>query len=144
MKPEELFDEWLEGAIQRDKQIEAHAVHLPVADVLSVHSRGKVDFGGSELQSAGTHPVALTEHRPGDKYGWWRLNEGCYIVKFNERLNEGAPAMLLVSNDRLLGCGCAIVPAVCTAGEIRSVLIVPACGANIKQNARIALLCPLG
>ncbi|MCK4282682.1 MAG: dCTP deaminase [Candidatus Brocadiae bacterium] len=143
MRPGELFDDWLEGGIHRDKQVDAHGVHLTVAEVLAAHSRGRIDFGGSELQPSSTHPVELTDHSPGDKYAWWRLDEGSYIVRFNESLKEGAPPMLLVGNERLLSCGCAVAPALCTGGEIRSVLTVPKCGVSIKQNARIALLRPL-
>lgn len=139
MQPEELFDNWLEGTVHRDKQVDAHGVHLTVAEVLSTHSRGRIDFGGSELRPSSTHPVEPTEQRPGDKYAWWRLDEGSYIVRFNETLKEGAPPMLLVANERLLRCGCALAAVVCARGELRSVLTVPASGVNIKQNARIAL-----
>ena len=143
MQPGELFDDWLEGSVHRDKQVDAHGVHLTVAEVLAAHSRGNVDFGGSELKPSSTHPVEATEHKPGDKYAWWRLDEGSYVVRFNEGLKEGAPPMLLLSSDRLLSCGCAVAAAVCTGGEIRSVLTVPKAGVRIKQNARIALLRPL-
>jgi hypothetical protein len=143
MKSEEIFEQWLENAVQRDKQVDARGVHLTVAEVLSGHSRGRVDFGGSELQPASTHPVEPAEHKPSDRYAWWRLDGGTYIVRFNERLKEGAPPMLLVSSEGLLACGCGVAPTICAAGEVRSVLTVPSWGVSIKQNARIALLRPL-
>ncbi|MHC4592129.1 MAG: dCTP deaminase/dUTPase family protein [Planctomycetota bacterium] len=139
----EVFDSWLEGAVHRDKQVDSHGVHLTVAEVLTTHSRGKLDFGGSELRPAGTHPLQPAEHTPGDRFAWWRLDEGSYVVRFNEALKEGAPPTLLTASERLLSCGCTLAPTICTGGEIRSVLRVPKCGANIKQNARIALLRPL-
>jgi hypothetical protein len=144
MEPAELFNDWLENTTHAGKQVDAHGVHLTVAEVLTVHSKGKVDFGGSEFKPASTHPVEFFERSPGDRFSWWRLDAGSYIVRFNERLKEGAPPMLLTSNEHLLSCACAVAPAVCTAGEIRSVLTVPAIGLHVKQNARIALLRPLG
>ncbi|MCK4374162.1 MAG: dCTP deaminase [Candidatus Brocadiae bacterium] len=143
MGPDELFDKWLEGTVYRDKQVDAQGVHLTVAEVLTAHSRGRIDFGGSELRPAATHPLEITEQKPGDQYGWWRLGAGAYVVRFNEKLKDGAGPTLLTANERLLSCGCALSATVCTGGEIRSVLTVPACGVNIKQNARIALLRPL-
>ena len=140
MQPAELFESWLEGTVQAAKQVDAHGVHLTVAEVLSAHVRGRIDFGGSELEPAGTHPLEPTDRRPGDKYAWWRLEPGAYIVRFNETIKDGAPPLLLTANDRLLSCGCALSAGVCGPGKVASVLSVPACGANIKQNARIALL----
>ncbi len=143
MTPEELFDNWLEKTVYRDKQVDAAGVHLTVGEIHSAHTRGRLDFGGSELKPCGTHPVELTERTPGDQYAWWRLEEGTYVVRFNETLKEGAPPSLLVGSRRLLACGCAVAATVCTGGEMRSVLTVPGCGVHIKQNARIALLRPL-
>ena len=140
MEPEELFDNWLEGTIHRDSQVDAHGVHLTVAEILSPHSRGRIDFGGKELKACSLHPLELSEHSPGDRYGWWRMEGGGYVVRFNETLKAGAPPVLLVSNQRLLSCGCSVAPAIFTGGEIRSVLTVPGTGAAIKQNSRIALL----
>jgi len=143
MKPEELFDQWLEQAVQRERQVDGRGVHLTVAELLVGHSRGRLDFGGSEFQPAPTHPIEPSERKPTDKFAWWRLDPGTYVVRFNERLKPGAPPALLVANEQLLSCGCTLAPTVCGPGEIRSVLTVPSWGANIKQNARLALLRPL-
>lgn len=142
MRAEELFDQWLENAVQRDKQVDARGVHLTVAEVLTGHLRGRVDFGGSELEPAATHPLEPGERTPRDRLPWWRLDAGAYVVRFNERLKQGAPPMLLVASERLLSAGCTVGPTVCGAGEIRTVLAVPSWGVSIKQNARIALLRP--
>jgi len=140
MRPEQMFDEYLDGTVQKDHQVDEHGVHLTVAEVLTMHGRGSLDFGGSEMKAAGTHPLEPLEHKPGEKYGWWRLDGGTYIVRFNERIKDGAPPMLLVSNQRLLSCGCGLAAACVGPGELRSVLTVPQVGVRIKENARIALL----
>ncbi len=136
----ELFDKWLEGTVHRSTQVNPDGVHLTVAEVLRIHSRGRLDFGGSELKAAATHSLSTSEHMPGERYAWWRLDEGDYIVRFNERIKEGAPPMLIVSHPRLLECGCRIAGGVFGAGEIRSVLSVPEAGVHLKENARIAVL----
>ena len=76
MEPAELFSEWLENTTHAGKQVDAHGVHLTVAEVLTVHSKGKVDFGGSEFKPASTHPVEFFERSPGDRFSWWRLDGG--------------------------------------------------------------------
>ena len=139
----ELFDKWLEGAVNRDKQVDPRGVFLTVAEVLSAHGMGRLDFGGSECQEAGFHPLQAMERSPSDRYAWWRLEAGNYGVRFSEKLKDGAPACLLVGSERLLACGCALSAAICGAGVLRSQIIVPPCGVRIKQNARIALLRPL-
>ncbi len=143
MEPEELFDQWLEGTVYKDRQVDPRGVHLTVGKVLRMHSRGHVDFGGDEMRSAKVHPLETTEHTPGDQYAWWRLEEGTYLILFNERLKDGAPPVLLVPNVRLVTCGCSLDATLPEPGEISTVLQVPKNGVNIKENARIALLRPL-
>ncbi len=143
MEPEELFDEWVEGTTHRDNQVDEHGVHLTVAAVHSPYSRGKIDFGGSELAPTSARALETSPKTPGDRYGWWRLSEGIYVVEFNETLREGAPPALLVSNQRLLNCGSALASAIFTSGEMRTLLTVGEEGIDIKENARIALLRPL-
>ena len=120
--------------------VDARGVHLTAGHILWPRSRGHIDFGGSEMEPAGTHPVDPQPQNPGDEYAWWRLGEGEYIVRFNERIKEGAPALLLTANERLVSCGCGLTATVCGPGQVESMLAVPACGVSIKQNARIALL----
>lgn len=139
----EVFDKWLEGTIHRETQVCADGVHLTVDEISRIHTRGRLDFGGSELKEAATHPIELTEHMPGERYAWWRLNEGDYLVRFNERIKEGASPMLLVSNQRLLRCGCRLGSTIVGEGDISSVLSVPEAGIHIKENARIAVLRPM-
>ena len=140
MKPDKVFDEVLEGAVDKATQVDGRGVHLTVAEVMPMHGRGDVDFGGSEMKAAHANPLEPIERKPGDRYAWWRLEAGIYIVRFNEKIKDGAQPMLLVSSERLLSCGAQIAATIVGPGEIRSVLQVPHVGLRIKQNARIALL----
>ncbi|KPK63055.1 MAG: hypothetical protein AMK73_05415, partial [Planctomycetes bacterium SM23_32] len=125
MTPEELFDDCLEGTVYRDKQVDAHGVHLTARDVRRLDAAGRIDFGGSELAPCATQAIQPQKAGPDDEYGWWRLEGGTYLVVFNERLKEGAPPTLLTPNARLLSCGCSVAPLVCRPGELRSLLTVP-------------------
>jgi hypothetical protein len=142
MEPGELLDEWLTGTINRRSQLDARGVYLTVGEIHAIHMKGRLDFGGSEFKPAGTHGLDVMERSPTDKYGWWRLEGGTYQVRFNEKLKDGCPAMLMVAADRLLECGCQLTACVVGTGVLQSTLAVPPCGVNIKQNARIALLHP--
>ena len=140
MRPDKIFDELLEGTVSKATQVDERGVHLTIAEVMPMHGRGDVDFGGSEMRPAHANPLEPVERKPGDQFAWWRLEAGTYIIRFNEKLKEGAPPMLLVINDRLLSCGGHVAVAMVGPGEIRTVLQVPQVGLRIKQNARIALL----
>jgi hypothetical protein len=135
-----VFDELLAGTISRSHQVDKRGVHLTVAEVIPMHGRGDVDFAGSEMKPARGNPAEPIEHMPGDPHGWWRLDAGTYLVRFNEKLKDGAPPMMLIANDRLLACGCSLAAACVGPGELRSVMTVPHVGLRIKQNARIGLL----
>ena len=143
MKPQELLANWIEGATHGDRQVDARGVHLTVAEIMTAHSRGKLDYGGTEFAPASSHSIMPLTSGPAEKYGWWRLDEGCYMVRFNERLKVGAPPSIVVADQHLAHCNCTLTPAIVTEGEIRSTLIVSPAGASIKQFAQIALLWPL-
>ncbi|MFW6189281.1 MAG: hypothetical protein ACOC7T_02520 [Planctomycetota bacterium] len=140
MKPERVFEEQLEGTVHKETQVDEHGVHLTVGNISKTHAHGDLDFGGSEMKECKLHEVEPLEQQPGDRYAWWRLEEGRYVVEFNERIKDGSPCMLVVSNDRLLNCGCSIAATAAGPGPVRTVLDVPGCGVRIKENARIALL----
>ncbi|MFO8006807.1 MAG: dCTP deaminase [Candidatus Brocadiia bacterium] len=144
MEPGELFDEWLEDAVYRDKQVDRDGVHLTVGQVSRLEARGSIDFGGGELEQAPATAIEPVKRDPADDYGWWNLRPGAYVVTFNESVRDGAPPLLLVTNNRLLSCGCAIAPIVLSGGRVRSVLTVADHGVAIKENARAALLRPVG
>jgi hypothetical protein len=140
MKPDKIFDELLEGALDKAAQVDERGVNLTIAEVMPMHGRGDVDFGGSEMRPARGNPLEPVERKPGDKYAWWRLEAGTYLIRFNEKIKDGAPPLLLMSNERLLSCGCSVAAAMVGPGDIRTVLHVPHVGLRMKQNARIAML----
>lgn len=143
MEPEELFDQFLEDTVYKDKQVGPLGVHITVDVVLRLTDCADIDFGGGEMKPAGTEPVATEKRSPDDDYAWWNLEQGTYLVRFNERLKDGAPPVLLVPDARLLRCGGDLSAALPSSHEIIAVLRVPEKGVCIKENARVAVLRPL-
>lgn len=144
MRPEELFDTYLEGTIYKKKQLDSRGVHLTVAEIRALTGRGRIDFGGDEHEECGSEPLSPRKRDPEDDYGWWDLGGGTYRIVFNESTRAVPGTLLLVPNERILSCGCTIAVTTTREGSVESVLTVPETGVSIKENARAALLCPLG
>ena len=47
---------------------------------------GSLDFGGSEYSEAEVQWRAPVKRKRDDKFGWWHLTAGRYVVEFNESL----------------------------------------------------------
>ncbi len=135
-----IFDDHLTETVYRDKQVAPEGVHLTVKEICSLSDRAQVDFGGGEFEPAGSDAIAPAKRSSGDDYGWWELHEGEYLVRFNEEVSADDYTFLVVSNDRLVGCGCSLSAVYVSSGPIEAVLRVPEEGVSIKENARIALI----
>ncbi|MFP4176874.1 MAG: hypothetical protein ACLFT2_06565 [Candidatus Brocadiia bacterium] len=141
MRPEDIFDQHLNGTIYRDKQVDSNGVHLTVDTIMEITGRGQIDFGGGEYEPAETCIIEPEKRSAGDDYGWWELPAGLYRVKFNESvLADNAGNFILLPNSRLIGCNCSLAPCCPGEGTITTTLTVPETGLSIKENARIALL----
>lgn len=114
---------------------------LTVSEIRKVSGPGKLDFGGSEFAPAETEGLEPHKQGPDDDYGWWKLEPGSYLIRFNESLrvvdNEVA---LLQSHPRLILAG-GSHPAM-TLGEdcdpLEALLEVGAGGCHLKENCRTA------
>ncbi|MGB2599421.1 MAG: dCTP deaminase [Candidatus Omnitrophota bacterium] len=132
-----------EKLISEKHQAHKYSVDLTVSKVLAVNKGGDLDFGGSEEKKALTEELKPEKRTPEDKYGWWTLTAGEYIVRFNEKIK--------IPENRL--CILQPLPRTMKAGAIHSVqvflsgenieevvLLVGKSGLNIKENARISSL----
>jgi deoxycytidine triphosphate deaminase len=133
----------VQGLISPKYQVHAYAVDLTLRRVYALDPLAQVDFGGSEYRPAGKLPIAALRHNPEDKYEWWDLDRGSYMVEFNEKLDLAENEMGVVEpEDRLLRGGAWHVP-VHVRGKVDPVETILAVGAlriKIKQNARISRL----
>jgi len=144
MEAQELFDSFVENGVERARQVDPRGVLLTVRDIVQVRSRGRVGFGPDEMVASNTHSLVPFEHSPGEKLAWWRLEEGHYVVHFNETLKAGAPPCVLLPCAELVDTGCILVPALFAEGPLRAPLVVPKSGVSIKETGCIAALAPVG
>lgn len=135
------IQERLSGIVHAETQRKEAAFDLTVSTINSIEEAGRLDFGGGEHVDAKRIPVETTKRDPDDDYGWWHLDEGTYIVTFNEtlRLDDGDGPLLLQPRRVLARQG--IHHPTLLVDEVPEIPIsVPASGALIKENARISTL----
>jgi hypothetical protein len=137
MLGDDLLDR-VDGIVHEDTQVHEYGVDLTLARVYDVADRGRVDFGGGELESADLRPLASALRNPDDDYEWWTLTGGTYLVEYNESLTEGAP--LRVQTRRELRERGASHPSVATTALGPMPLTVADGGVKLKENARISTL----
>jgi len=133
----------IKNFIHKDTQTGEDKVYLTVKQIYSLDKKGSLDFGGSELNLAERKPLLPKKKLTEDKYGWWNLNQGTYLVQFNEQIElEEKEIAILESRDELLQNGCFHPLRIITPKEKLSFipLNVGSQGIDIKQNARISVL----
>ncbi len=131
----------IQGVLNPKYQVHGTAVDLTVKTIYAVDPVGMVDFGGSEYKPAGRVTIASQRYNREDKYEWWDLSRGCYLVEFNESLQLGDDEVgMLEPEERLLRAG-ASHPSHFVRGRvapIETLLEVNTLRIQIKQNARIS------
>ncbi|SEO70501.1 hypothetical protein SAMN04487948_104272 [Halogranum amylolyticum] len=130
----------LDGIVHEETQVHDDGVDLTVAEIRSVDEPGRVDFGGGELTAAESSPVETEKRDPDDDYGWWNLDEGQYLLVYNETLT-GAGTAVLQTRTELRDRG-AFHPTLFTESLGRMPLSVPTGGIRLKENARVSTLLP--
>ncbi len=141
--PESEAADRIKNLIHEDTQTGENKVYLTVKQIYSLDGKGSLDFGGSELNLAKRKPLLPKKKLTEDKYGWWNLNQGIYLVEFNERMElKEKEIAILESRQELLQNGCFHPLRIMTPQEKLSFmpLNVGYQGINIKQNARISVL----
>jgi deoxycytidine triphosphate deaminase len=135
--------ERLEKLIHPPTQIHDYAVDLTVAQVYRVAGGGNLDFGGSEFAEAPREPLEPQLVKPDDKYGWWELPPGTYIVRYNEAVDPGERGIAFIQpHERTLLAG-AYHPAFHFRGRrevLETLFIVGEGGCRLKENSRISKL----
>ena len=146
LRDKEQVAERLEGLLHLDTQGFPLGVDLTVAEVHRITGGGKLDFGGSEFETARTEKLTPEKADPEDDYGWWHLEAGTYLICYNERLTltEGELALIL-PHERLLQAGASHGASSATGGTgLETLLSISEQGCSIKENARVSRLVVLG
>jgi len=130
----------IEGVLNHKYQVHGTAVDLTVKKIYAVDPVGQVDFGGTEYVPAGKVAIASQRRSREDKYEWWDLSRGAYLVEFNETLRLADDELGLIEpEERLLRAGASHVAHFLRGrvAPVETLLDVNALRLQIKQNARI-------
>jgi len=129
------------GMISPKHQVHGYSIDLTAKQVYVLDPSGQVDFGGTEYAPSTRHPVASQQRHKEDKYSWWDLSRGCYMMEFNENLAlEPDEFAILEADERLLRCGAMHATSFLRGqGEkLETLLVVGGMSIQIKQNARVS------
>jgi deoxycytidine triphosphate deaminase len=134
----------LYNIIHEKKQVEDYGVYLTIGKVFQFVGKGNIDFGDSEYKESEIEEITPLKKNREDKYGWWDLPHGEYLIEFNEELQELLPSAKLVilqPSERITVNGAFHSTKVIEKkGTIRVTLYVGKNGINIKKNARVSKL----
>ncbi len=133
----------LGNLVYEKKQVHAESVDLTVKSVSRIATTGSLDFGGSEYESGRRIELEARKADPSDKYGWWFLAAGDFLIEYNEELSLPPHHLgILQPHERLIETGATHgVRIITEPGEkLVSLMHVGQADVRIKQNARISEL----
>jgi len=133
------YTQFLEGIVHEPSQTEGRGFDLTVAEVYEITGPGRVDFGGGELEAAEIEAHDSEKRHDDDDYEWWHLDEGQYLVDYNESLTSEEMSFVVQTRDELLARG-AFHPTLHVTELPKVPLSVGGAGLRIKENARISTL----
>jgi deoxycytidine triphosphate deaminase len=133
----------IDGLVHLDTQRAPDGIDLTVSGVFRTAGPGQLDFGGGEFEPAARERLEPDLADPSDDYGWWPLDEGAYVVEYNEaiRLGDGERG-IVTPLERTLRAGAHHATAVVhgRANPLQMLLVVPAGGCRLKENCRLSRL----
>ena len=137
------IDQVVSNYIHDGKQIDENtgSMILTVGRIGTLVGRGSLDFGGSEFAPSPTAWQEPVKKSGDDKYGWWHLEPGSYLLEFNESLllSKGEKAMLQIWEEAARTGVAHPTELILRSREpLATVMSVPTPGVDIKENARIS------
>lgn len=133
----------VDDLVHLDTQETDRGIDLTVGEVYSLELVGALDFGGSEFSQAERNEIAPELADDSDDYGWWRLEAGIYVIRYNESVEPDGDVALVTPLPRLLSTGAShstIAIDDSDDGPLEATLQVPIQGVRIKENARVSRL----
>lgn len=134
----------VKSLVHESTQLHDYQIHLTVSEIerIDPNDRGQLDFGGNERKQSSRHLVDTQKRNEDDKYGWWELDQGQYIVTFNEQIELQQDELGIVTPlPFLLRNGSEHPAAIVQVGQQPTVMLSAGTrGVSIKENARISAL----
>lgn len=128
--------------IDLDTQLTPNGFDFTAGKIFRIEESGKVDFSNLEREIPDYDEIQAEKMDSEDKYGWWDLEQGQYIVETNETVD--IPSNLVgfaYPRSTLLRMGVSIQNGVWDSGytgKSRFLLVVHNSeGVRIKENARV-------
>lgn len=115
--------------------------YLTVGKVGKMTREGTLDFGGSEYRRSAVDWIQPEVQSKEDKYGWWKLEPGFYLVEFNESLSfSDNSGVVLQIWSHAVQAGVSHPTEIITESRdpLRTLLQVGKPGAHVKENARLS------
>lgn len=126
----------LENVIHSETQTGAKGFDLTVDKIYEAENRGKLDFGGSEMEKCKIREIKPEKKKDGDKYGWWILDPGTYLMEYNEQLKRAHKALLQPHTRLTRNSASHPTKLVRELGLVP--LYIEGEGLEIKENARVS------
>lgn len=143
MRSADALARQIDGLVHLDTQRAPSGIDLTVDEIYRTTGPGQVDFGGSEFQAVPREPITPVLDDPDDDYGWWTLEQGAYVVRYNEslRLDEGQKAVVSPL-ERTLHAGAHHGTFLLDDGRdpLETLLVVSPMGCQLKENCRLSRL----
>jgi hypothetical protein len=133
------YTRYVKDTVHEPTQTEGTGFDLTVATIHEISEPGRVDFGGGELEAASTDPHETQKRNADDDYAWWHLEQGRYLVEYNESLAMTDMRFQLQTRDELVARG-ASHPTLWVSELSPVPLSVSGAGIRIKENARVSTL----
>ena len=137
------IQKYVEGLIDEATQVAGKRIDLTVKQIYMQEAAGALDFGGSEFEEAPRTEIETQKAAPEDKHGWWILDEGRYLLSFNETVKVPSGCMgLITPHGRATINGLDHSVVVLVEKEEMPVVgfSVGERGIRIKENARVSTL----
>jgi deoxycytidine triphosphate deaminase len=133
----------LRNMIHEKTQVHAKSVDLTMKAVSRIATTSSIDFGGSEFAPGDRVTLMPKKMDPSDKYGWWLLAAGEFLIEYNECLSLPPRHIAIIQpHQRLIEAGATHETRLIAEPTERLMSLVQVCQADvrIKENARISEL----
>lgn len=143
----DALTEQLDGLVHLETQRAGDGIDLTVGSIFRTTGPGQLDFGGSEFREAPRTRLDPVLDESGDDYGWWGLEQGGYIVRYNESLTlTDEQTAVITPLERTMLAGAHHGACIFNDGRdpIEMLLNVSRMGCRLKENCRLSRLVVLG
>ena len=135
--------ELLRNLVHKTTQVHESSVDLTVKSISRIATTSSLDFGGSEFAPGERVALVPKKMKADDKYGWWLLAEGDFLIEYNEELSLPPHHLAIVQpHERLIESGATHGVRFFTEPneQLLALIQVGKADMRIKENARVSKL----